>query len=98
MVNFQQILKDTFVKPFVDSWAFFVFGKREFGLMFFVMIAEIYFMQGFRGYAFGDGILFERKFFLKYVNRYHLVLSIRLQTRPRSRAIRSIHDNDYIEH
>ncbi len=56
MVNFQQLLKDTFVKPFVDTRAFFAFGKREFGLVFLLMIAEIYLMQGFRNYAFDEGI------------------------------------------
>ncbi|KAJ3218938.1 hypothetical protein HK099_004868 [Clydaea vesicula] len=52
------------VKPFIDLHRFFVESGKKVGLLFVIITAGIYFLQGFRAYALGDGItwMFEEEF------------------------------------
>ncbi|KAJ3375568.1 hypothetical protein HDU92_000735, partial [Lobulomyces angularis] len=52
------------VQPFLDLHRFFVESGKKVGLIFVVITAGVYFLQGFRDYALGDGIvwMFEEEF------------------------------------
>ncbi|KAJ3213103.1 hypothetical protein HK099_007567 [Clydaea vesicula] len=45
------------VQPFIDLHRFFVESGKQVGLIFVIITAGIYFLQGFRDYALGDGII-----------------------------------------
>ncbi|KAI8611011.1 BT1 family-domain-containing protein [Chytriomyces sp. MP71] len=45
------------VQPFRDLHGFLAHSVEQFSLSFMLIIGVTYFLQGFRGYAFGDGII-----------------------------------------